>query len=261
VKLALVPALGIQRELLDLPRGRARFDRYLAVMLEGERVRLPLQSFNPMSKEHVADLLDHLLALDAEAVCASALAEAEGRLAGVVGDLRFCLVVVDDLKGGWTQRHFNDMGHRFDLRADLGRGFATGFLWSSERAGAEEVREETLAAVYRAAHAAKFGAPATLRDCLAQEARALRFAEARGPLLDPEDLAYTRGVLAPHLEAKHPPVVFAALYGDGAARSVGYPPLGLSAWAGLALAREEGRREPRPVESIVTSLEEEEGSH
>jgi hypothetical protein len=240
VKLALLPALRLQRELLEMPPGKKRFDRYLADMLDGTTVRLPLQAFNPMSKAHVANLLDHLLATGAEAVAAEALVEAEARLATSPLELRFCLVVVDDLKGGWTNRYFNDMGHRFEGAADLVRGFATGFVWSSEQAGSLDVREETLATVYRAAHATRFGWPSSLGERLLQEARTLRFAVARGPLLDPDDLDYSRGVLAPHLTSSHPPVVFPCLYGDAAARSVGYPPLGLSAWAGLAVARADG---------------------
>ncbi|HEY5908752.1 MAG TPA: hypothetical protein VIZ31_11965 [Vicinamibacteria bacterium] len=251
MKLALLPALRIQRELLELPPGKARFDRYLAAMLDGNSVRLPLQSFNPMSKAHVAELLDHLLASGAEAVAADALREAEARLTASPLELHFCLVVVDDLKGGWTHRHFNDMGHRFDGAADAGRSFLTGFLWSSEKADSLDVREETLACAYRAAHAARFGWPSSLAERLLQEARTLRFAAARGPLLEPEDLDYSRGVLAPHLSSTHPPVVFTCLYGDSAARSVGYPPLGLSAWAGLAVARADGLAAPEPPERAL----------
>jgi hypothetical protein len=138
---------------------------------------------------------------------------------------------------------FNDAGHRFESGADLARGFVTGFMWSSEAADAVTVREETLSSVYRAAHAARFGWPSSLGDRLMQESRALGFARARGPALPDDDLAYSREVLAPHLDSSRSSVVFAGLYGDEAARTVGYLPMGLSPWAGLALARADGLRQ------------------
>jgi hypothetical protein len=53
---------------------------------------------------------------------------------------------------------------------------------------------------------------------------------------DDEELAYTRAVLEPHLDSTHYPTLLVALEGDPAAQALGYPPLGLSPKAGLALA-------------------------
>jgi len=49
-------------------------------------------------------------------------------------------------------------------------------------------------------------------------------------------------VIQPYLDTTDYPTLFACLYGDEAAKSVGYPPLGLSERAGFALALEEARR-------------------
>ena len=65
----------------------------------------------------------------------------------------------------------------------------------------------------------------------------MRMANASTPALDADDLAYTREVLAPLLDADDKPTLVAALFGDDAARDLGYTPLGLSRNAGLALAR------------------------
>ena len=73
-----------------------------------------------------------------------------------------------------------------------------------------------------------------LREILQQEAAAqTEFAR-----LDIEELAYTHEVLMPHLDTpiEIMPVIVAALFGDSAAVSLGYPPLGLSDNAGLSLA-------------------------
>jgi hypothetical protein len=45
-------------------------------------------------------------------------------------------------------------------------------------------------------------------------------------------------VIQPHLDLEHYPTQFACLFGDEAAKAVGYPPLGLSARAGFAVALE-----------------------
>jgi hypothetical protein len=71
---------------------------------------------------------------------------------------------------------------------------------------------------------------------IAQESWVLRRAGATAPVLDPDELAYTREVLAPLFGKSDRPTVIAALFGDPAAHQLGYPPLGLSPRAGLALA-------------------------
>ena len=63
------------------------------------------------------------------------------------------------------------------------------------------------------------------------------------PLLDEDDLAYTRTVIEPHLDATDRATVIACLFGDTAANALGYPPQGLSDRAGLALALDDARTE------------------
>jgi len=62
-----------------------------------------------------------------------------------------------------------------------------------------------------------------------------------GPTLDAEDIAYTRDVLAPSLDATDRATVIACLFGDEAAHRLGYQAHGLSPRAGLALALHDGR--------------------
>jgi len=66
---------------------------------------LPLVAMNPMGKDHVPALIDAYLALDAERVAAEATAEAAKSVEGGHGAYTVCLVVSDDLKGGWTHIH------------------------------------------------------------------------------------------------------------------------------------------------------------
>jgi hypothetical protein len=232
-----LPLLATQRKLHELPRGWERFRAYIATMTGGgDDIELPLMAMNPMGKEHVVELLDRLLALGAEETVAEAVAEAARRLPAFEPELRLGMVVSDDLKGGWTNRYFTEIGNRFDLKPMVRRGFAVALWWTSEEPWRERVREEVLATAYRSLHFLRHGPALTLRQRMAQEGRAATFAGAPGPALEADDLAYSREVIAPHLESDHKPTIFACLYGDEAARSVGYSPLGLSARAGFAVA-------------------------
>jgi uncharacterized protein YjaZ len=80
---------------------------------------------------------------------------------------------------------------------------------------------------------------------LAQEGYATSRAGCTVPSLDDEDLAYTRQVIEPHLGARDRATIIACLFGDAAARALGYPPQGLSDRAGFALALHDAR-EPIP---------------
>ncbi len=247
-----LPLLATQRQLYELPRGWERFRAYIETMTGGTgELELPLVAMNPMGKEHLAEMLDRLLALGAEEVAAEAVAEAKRSLPAFAPELRLGLVVADDLKGGWTNRYFAEMSNRFDLKPMVRRGFAVALAWTSEEPSRDRVREEVVAAAYRSLHFLRHGPAVTLRQRMAQEGRAAAFAGATGPALDPDDLAYSREVLAPHFDSDHKPTIFACLYGDEAARSVGYSPLGLSPRAGFAVARADALAERDSPEAAV----------
>ncbi|MBX9623759.1 MAG: hypothetical protein K2X82_08085 [Gemmataceae bacterium] len=245
MRLDYVPLLRIQRELLNLPRGRGRFEEYLRTILRDDRSDLelvPLVAMNPMGKEHVAARLDVLLAFDGDAVGAQAAAEAGAALRGDPGEYKAGLVVVDDLMGGWTNRYATE--HDFRRPDPTNKRFwVTGLLWSSEEPSPRTVREAVLTAAYRAATVRRHGPARTLRDLMTQEGHVLAAAGCTGPTLDPDDREYTREVIAPFLDAGDKRTVIECLFGDEAARSLGFTPRGLSHWAGLALARHDGLRQ------------------
>jgi len=56
------------------------------------------------------------------------------------------------------------------------------------------------------------------------------------PTLEVDDLAYTREVLIPYLDAEDMRTTIECLFGDAAGRTLGFTPRGLSLWAGLAVA-------------------------
>jgi hypothetical protein len=253
MNLEYVPLLQIQRELQGLPRNMDRFRQYLRTMIgpDGDTLELPpLGIMNPMGKEHVTALLDAYLALDADGIAQRALDEASAQVASDPGDFKLALVIVDDLKGGWTNRYDYEFTLRFGQPAKTRDGsrpkwlkdyWLTAVLWSSEPASERAVREAVLSAVYRTAYMQRHGRPRNLRDMLVQEGRVMMAAGCTGPTLDEEDIAYTREVLVPFLDAEDKRTCMECLFGDAPSRTLGFTPRGLSPWAGLALALHDAR--------------------
>jgi hypothetical protein len=263
MNVTFVPLLRVQRELYALPRGMERFREYIKAMTDGQTgdLALPLVAMNPMGKDHVPALIDDYLALGAEEIAEEAVRtmsvrrggtflSAEARSAKVEvppaaadGEYRVALVVADDLKGGWTNRWASEYSHRIEYAAITKRGWLVGLLWTSEPASAQNVREAVLTSIYRADYLHSHAAPVTLGEMLDQEGHAMWRAGCTTPQLDDDDLAYTRSVIDPLRGARDRATVMACLFGDTAAKALGYPPHGLTERAGLALALGEARTE------------------
>jgi hypothetical protein len=263
MNLDYVPLLRVMRELHSIPRGQApdfdgmrRFRQYLRTIFphdENADQLLPLLAMNPMGKDHVTALLDAYLAMDADGTGARVAAEAAARLADVPGDFKVGLVVADDLLGGGTNRYDYEFTFRFGpdhLRSRssppnrprwLKDFWVTGVLWTSEVPTERAVREAILTAAHRVAHVQRQGPARTLREMLTQEGEVMALAGCSGPTLDADDIAYTREVLAPFLDADDMRTCIECLFGDGAARTLGFTPRGLSPWAGLAVALHDTR--------------------
>ena len=250
--LEYVPLLQVQRDLYAMPRDRARFDAYLATMIDRTTgdLAVPLVAMNPMGKEHIPALLDEYLAADTDGQAKRAVSGYEASLADVPGSFRVCLVICDDLKGGWTDRYATEFSHRFEPGALLKRGWVVGLLWTSEPAAAQAAVLEALVSLYRAAWIALHGHSRTLRDMLAQEGWAMSRAGCTDPVLEDDDLAYTREAMAPYLDATDRATLMACMFGDAAAATLGYAPRGLSARAGLAVALHDARHDAA-LEGVV----------
>ncbi len=153
--------------------------------------------------------------------------------------------------GRWTNRYACEYNLRFQcgpvprrLPRWTRHFWVTGVLWSSEAASAGAAREAMLTAVYRLAHVQRRGPARTLRDMLAQEGAVLAATGCTGPVLDEDDIAYTREVLVPYLDADDMRRAIECLFGDAASRTLGFTPRGLSPWAGAALALHDARLDP-----------------
>jgi hypothetical protein len=235
MRIHVVDALKAQRDLLEVPRGMERFDAYVRTMIGPDNaIELPLFLFNPMAREHVAAVLDDLIAFAAESIARDAATDATERLDGD-GEIAVIALVIDDARGGWTNRYITDFEVRFTGFSGA-PAWAQAVVWSSEGSDPDRFRRAVLSTIARSAHIAEHGYPTTLREMLVQEGRAAAFARGSERELPPDDLAYTLEIIEPHLDTNERPTQMACLYGDEAAREVGYEPLGLSSWAGLAAA-------------------------
>jgi hypothetical protein len=272
MNLDYVPLLRVMRKLHSIPRGQPpdfngmkRFRQYVRTIFprkkngeidENAVYLLPLLAMNPMGKDHVTVLLDAYLAMDADGIGARVTAEAAARLADVPGDFKVGLVVADDLMGVGTNRYDCEFAWRFGPKQLHSGGsppkrplwlkddWLQGVLWSSESPSERAVREAILTAAHRAAYMQRHGPARTLRAMLAQEGQVMALAGCSGPTLDADDIDYTREVLIPYLDAEDIRTCIECLFGDAAARTLGFTPRGLSPWAGLALALHDARSNP-----------------
>jgi hypothetical protein len=256
MKIDFVPLLGIQRELQGMPRNLERFQKYLETIGtrggDGTLVLPSLIAANPMGKEHVTTHLDALLAIDADTLGAQAAEEVALELADEPGEFKLALVLADDLMGGWTNRYANEYSSRFpDSPATAVPGvlprwlkdyWLTALLWTSDAPSAKSVRDTIRSVVYRHVYFSKHGFARTLQEMLAQEGWVMAHAGCERPVLEEEDIEYTRQVLAPFLASTDLRTHIECLFGDEAGKTLGFSPRGLSPWAGLAIALIDGKK-------------------
>jgi hypothetical protein len=252
MEIEFVPLLNLQREIYSIPRGMERFRNYLRTLVDdtGDDVEFPpLVAINPMARDHVPAMIDALIALDADAIAAQALAEAAADVAEHAGKsataqkFRSSLIVIDDFnRSGWSNRFTMEYALRMGCNPQDKRFWVTGVLWSSETPPtARAVRETIQTAAYRAAYILAHGCPRNLRELLAQEGWTLARAGCTAPAAglynqvapDESEIEYTCEVLKDYLDLSSMGILIAAMFGDNAARELGYDPLGLSDWAGL----------------------------
>jgi hypothetical protein len=211
------------RELYRMPRTFERFQSYLnLVRVDTGTEAVPLSKLNPMAKEHALVYVEQLLAMDAEDVVFAAAQDAAARL-DIDEPLKVLLVLMDDAKGGWTNRAFAEFAHRYENKYEVAHGWATVAIWTAETPSEELLRQRAFESVYRTIDERRHGAVRTLRDILDREIRTQRFAGTPCPY----DSDEYRSKVEPYLDSHAAPIVMAALYGDTTAATLGYPPLGI----------------------------------
>jgi hypothetical protein len=240
MKFVAEPMLNTLLEVYRIPAGKERFEAYINAVISGatrasDVACPPLVMANPMAKDHANQQLEAWLALGAEEELTRILEELNPKFWSLeyAQVVHVGLTLVDDLKGGWTDSILTDWGLRFPEK--MNPNWICVPLWTKYPQNLEVLRSNTNMAIARFVWQAQHGVASNLGEMMAQEGYAQAFALQKVGL-SREDLAYTQAVLEPLLESTDKPTQLAALYGDDAAKRVGYPALGLSDYAGLELA-------------------------
>ncbi|MGF1568973.1 MAG: hypothetical protein ACFCVD_13040 [Nodosilinea sp.] len=239
MNIEFVSLLQLQRSLYTIPQGQERFRTYLETIINADGSDLempPLAIMNPMGKDHIAEILDALLVIEADAVAARAISEVIDQFEDIPGQFKLGLVVADDRMGGWTNRYTSEFSARFETQQSLKRGWLSGILWTSEVPSEQKVHEAVLTTVYRAVYIQRHRFALTLEEMLTQEGYAMAMAGCTQIDHDANNITYTREIITPYRSAQDYPTILVCLFGDCAAYSLGYKPLGLSDRAGLELA-------------------------
>ena len=238
--LEYIPLLQKQLELYRIPVGPARFDAYIKLVVgeakKSQDVILPpFVRANPMAKQHAFEHVKALLELGAEDMASRTMQQAQSQL-DIQENFKVSTVLLDDLKGGWTNRYLNEAKDYFQAADSVKKiGWISVPYWTKDEPSVLAVKQNVLAYIFRTMYVLKHGNPRTLGNVMKQEGLTLKFANVP-QWLEPDDVAYSLSVITPYLDSEHYPTQFACLFGDEAAKAVGYPALGLSARAGFAVA-------------------------
>ncbi len=249
MKAKLEPILEECRAIYDLEGVMDRYWVYVNLMTKTRGELVPLGDFSPMGRRQ-KDFLHVLIKMKAEEF-AQEVCDQVGAEINVDVSYRVMLVVVDEPANGWTQRYLTDADWRFSDKIEkLAKSsgtpafdrWVTVNLWTTDESlhprepSYEWIQMLVRSALFRAHLQRQNGYPVKLADMLRQEGMVMVFSGENLPLTT-SDLAKTEEIIVPLLESTNFATNFAALYGDEAALSVGYSPLGLKPKAGFALAR------------------------
>jgi len=245
MRIDYVPALPELKRLYAMPRDQTRFRAYLRTMIDenGEEIGFaPLVLANPMAREHVRELVDRYGEMDADTIAFRTIESVLPELSHFDERFEASLVIVDDQKGGWTNRFATEIYLRRipDPRSLTAkrrtRFWITGVLWSSEAASADNVRVAMKSALYRLQFVFENGPATSVSDLIRQErAVMIRSGKSLAPL-ESDEYLWTQQVLADRANEIDFANLVTCLFGDVAAETLGFEKLGLPENAGLRSA-------------------------
>ncbi len=267
MNLEYVPLLRVMRDIQSIPRGQPpefngmkRFRQYLRTIFDyrppgrSANCRL-LLAMNPMGKDHVTALLDAYLAMDADGIGARAPAEASAAVGrtrrGTSKWALWCATIL--WAGEATATIASSSSASAPISSVAGappRSRTVGLRTSGPRACYGAARPLTEQAVREliphgrppaGVCASAPASPATSARCSPKKGRSWGVGRAVAGQLSRRRISPTREVLSPYLDADDMRTCIECLFGDAAARTLGFTPTGLSPWAGLALALHDAR--------------------
>ena len=223
------PTLERMASVYSLSRaGGVNSPRFLAYRSQVER-HWGLAAFNPMAGDAAAAAVRALIALCAEDVAAAA---AKGVLARCDWRAPLTLAVVLATPGMWTDRLATEVRHRTNAERRDAHGEI--LLWADDPPSVATIERESIAEAVRTMWTSLHGSASSLHAVLAREGLAYALAGA-APRHQPDGILVPEAIEVLGDTAALGDVV-AVLYGDAAAITLGYTPLGLAERAGYGFA-------------------------
>lgn len=222
--------MDIMIALYGKPRTFERFQEYLKTLQGGTKadMAIPITGFNPMAKEHLLDRLKQLKNIGAEQIIEETLNDLNGTTfsnnAG--GDFKVVTNLLDDLKGGWTNRFNSDYDSKFKINGCFSRNFCIAIFWASESFTKDIIKERTLDYIFRTVYWLSNPKPKTLKEHLAQEIFVASQTKSKSNYQE-ADFKCLDEFYKDNENTDNYHIVFNFFYGDNASASLGFPTYGI----------------------------------
>lgn len=241
----IAPTLATMAEIYALPRDGGPKGPRFAAYVARTPTEWGLVPYNPMAGDAALEAVQSLIALDAEAVALQAVQKVASACS--YGDTLTLALAVRS-KGLWTDRMATEVDERVTGKTRvMHQGVIS--LWSREESTAETVVRESVAEAVRVMWHAQHGVADTLSRVLACEGLAYALADLQVASLGassppavfsvpitPEDSVTVIEAIDILGDTRQAGEIAGVLYGDDAAKEMGWTPLGVPAYAGYRWA-------------------------
>ncbi len=226
--IAITPTLELMASIYQLStRGGTDSDRFKAYVRAAPTN--PIHGYNPMTSQPVLETVKALIKIDAESIAE----EAANTTARQIGfnpstNPNTAMHLSVATPGMWTDRLATEVDHRLKAKDPTAI-----LLWNDSPATVEHVRQETIAQTVRLKLTQdRLGQPPkTLAEAVAQEAQTLALAGHTGT-----HSPHAAEALTEHADNESLATMVGFLYGDEAAATLGYAPIGLGNRGGYSHA-------------------------
>lgn len=228
-------------ELYQLPRSRARFEKYLD-MLQGpnkDDMVMPIGYFNPMANKAGVEQLQQLIDHKAEELISKAwddLSISHIHHEHPSTTIGVAINLVDDVEGAWSERHPTDYKSKFEFGAHLKRQFCTPIFFTSESLDEQLIIKRIQGYLCRTVYWLEHSAPLTLGKMVDQEIFVASFVRAYQEGLSDIEAEFVDRFFKDHAGTSSSDILFNFFYGDQASSQLNYKTFGLPEKAGFRYA-------------------------
>ena len=238
MKFTFLPILDELILFYQQDRKRERFYDYLNRIIDEQgELKRPLPLLNPMAKDHILDCLEDLKTLKVEEHLQDCIHQINQEIDSFAfPDFKICFILADDWKGGWTNRYSTDYSNTFQSKGLLKRRFCTPIFWTSETYSAQLIKTRSLACMWRTLFQLQHQWPQTLEEHIRQEAFVQQKLGSEAPKLEEEELFCIYSIYEELKKKTDRSILIPFLYGDQAAKELGYSEIGAFDFMGFQLA-------------------------